>query len=159
MTFKKITLILLIFGLVFAGEPFPNEIGDGLILEEYTGDLNNGEAYYYTEDYVTIMSVYTEEMSLADWQSLEQDYYLASAEYDWQMTTDSGIEYYYYCESFDGDYGYETYCFVDYYENGVFFMTDVDILESSNSQTLQVGIDVSKDLLGMIDDPWILQGL
>ncbi|GEM_PF-2999496 len=129
---KLILALLLAMGLAFAGTAFPQTIpGTGLeiISDDTTGDLQGGEAYYKTSDSSWEATVVAEPMGASDWQVVADDYDSVSL----PKATAGQISYYYLCESEEG----EERCFVDIYEQGIYYTVDVSTLDANEAQVLQ----------------------
>lgn len=140
---KKIFVLFLILGLVFAG-PFPDKIsGTELILLESSGDTTNGEAYYGSEGEVELIKIVAVPTTASDWVSEEQAY----IDYGWNKKTVSGVDYYYLCETYY-DFGEEAYCFVDSYQNGIWYMVDSSILGGTQTESLNLGVTVTQRIVG-----------
>lgn len=138
---KKLIILFLVLGVVFAAGSFPPQIsGTDLLLFESHGNTTDGDAVYANEAQTAFVGIVMEPMSSEQWESGKSVY----DEYGWSTKTEEGIEYYYHCESvFE-----ESYCFVDFYKNEIYYMMDVYLLEGSNSEAIELGIKVGKQISG-----------
>lgn len=137
---KRILLLLLVFGIVFSAS-FPQQIsGTDLQLLDSTGTTENGEAYYANSGESTAAMVVTQPLSSVEWLEYAQSY----SSYGWDKKTDSGMDYYYYCEE---SYG-ETYCMIDFHSNEVYHMIDVYMVGGSSDDALNIGIKIGKQIAG-----------
>jgi len=136
---KRFILLLMILGLVFAVS-LPNEIpGTGLkIQSDY--DIPDG-AGYMTDDERIVAIVATEAMTLAEWEEYNKDY----SEYGFTKTVSDGITYYYSCEIGEEN---DVVCLMDSYSGGLHYIIDVNILDSTESEVLNMGKAIGKQVIG-----------
>lgn len=138
---KQLVVILLVFGLAFAGS-FPAQTGM-LELLESTGTTDNGVAYYSSEDEITVAIINAEPFSSSEWNEIEGQY----VSYGLETTTYGVWDYYYVCEQ-SGD---EMQCFIDTYGNGVYYTIDVSVIGGTKSESLNTGIQLHQSSVSGAD--------
>lgn len=147
---KRLILLLMVLGTVFAIS-FPQEIyGTDLELGEYTGDLSNGGAYYYNADQTIIIEIGTSSMSSSDWNSIQSDYESSGA----TKTTEPGMTCWYVCDYAYDDYGLFYYCLMDCHYSETFLMIDSYVdgnIASSEYDALYENLVVAQAMKNAID--------
>lgn len=153
---KKLILLLLVLGLVFA-DGFPTSIpGTDLVLHDSGGNLYDGVAAYknYGD---TESSMDTEPMGAGEWETKES-WYNTGGEV-WGVTTIEGITYYYQCgedfeEILEGEYQEYVYCWVEtyydtafYISDGTFFNVDTYIDDGEEADALDISIKVAQAVI------------
>ncbi|MDD5022772.1 MAG: hypothetical protein PHU63_01250 [Candidatus ainarchaeum sp.] len=140
---KNVLFALLILGLVFSGA-FPDTIsGTQLEIKNSNGETSSGSAEYSTSDEITMVKVETESLTESQWKT-EEELYIS---YGWSKKTSNGFEYFYKCQTYNDYYTVsEAYCFIDSYQNGVWYKVDVSILSGTQSEALDTGITVIENL-------------
>lgn len=140
---KRFIIGLLLVGLLFAGEAFPQAIpGTELVVTETIGDMTEGGARYSTDDAVIVAQAVTEPYTAAQWQGIEQDY-IAD---DLDKTIDGGITYYHVCT--EGDYPAEIICYMDTHKDGTYYQIDVSVIDESETVALETGIKIGREIIG-----------
>ena len=135
---KRLFLFLLSVGLLFAAVP-QSIPGTGLKLLETETELGEEMGYYATDDQVTVAVLAQQSMSSSEWSDIESQYISGGL----ASRTDSGVKYYYTCEETDG----EMQCFSDMYNNGMYYAIDVNVLDGTESETVDTVINIGREAM------------
>lgn len=152
---KKLLLLLLIIGLIFAYPPFPRAIGEtDMVLQNSEGDALEGQATYSDQHGLEGASVEAIKMDGATWES-EKETFISDTTY----TTEPKMQCYYSSQGAINEYSYSTAwleCYypkgIDYPKEGIYYPITAYATGDDGSEAVQVGLKVARELHKTIEE-------